>query len=189
MNDLLSWGTLTVLEAMMATTNLVGLILASVCAAESHMDYEAVRIIGRNGARRMKAAGNRRDEIIKLTIHGLLLLSGVLVMASPAERVPREAYTVEAIESVVIFISIGLIFGSTRNLYDRRRLWAMPSEKLTEKLGEHFGEVEEKLKHENDVGKHEHSEEELKREHETPTEGEAWATSKSERYRGDELTQ
>jgi hypothetical protein len=151
MNDLLSWGTLTLLEGLMATTNLVGLILASVTAAESHMDFEAVRIIGRNGARRMKAAGNRRDEIIKLFVHGLLLLVGVLVMASPAERIPREAYTVEAIEVAAIAVSIGLIFGSIRNLYDRRRLWAMPSEKLTAKLGEHFGEVEDRLKHENDA--------------------------------------
>ena len=135
MNDLLAWGTLTALEAIMATTNLVGLILASVTAAESHMDYEAVRIIGRNGARRMKAAGNRRDEIIKLFVHGLLLLVGVLVMASPAERIAREAYTVEAIEFAAIVVSGGLIFGSFRNLMDRRKLWAMPSERPTGKLG------------------------------------------------------
>lgn len=151
MNELASWGTLTILEAIMATTNLVGLILASVTAAESHMDFEAVRIIGRNGARRMKAAGNRRDEIIKLFVHGLLLLVGVLVMASPAERVPRESYTVEAIEFAAIVVSGGLIFGSLRNLHDRRKLWAMPSERPTEKLGEHFGEVEEQLRHANDV--------------------------------------
>jgi hypothetical protein len=140
MSDLLSWGTLTLLEGLMATTNLFGLILASVTAAESHMDYEAVRIIGRNGARRMKAAGNRRDEIIKLFVHGLLLLVGVLVMASPAERVGRESYTVEAIEFAAIVVSAGLIFGSFRNLMDRRRLWAMPTEKLRQENDAHAEE-------------------------------------------------
>ncbi len=151
MSDLLSWGSLTLLEGVMATTNLFGLILASITAAESHMDFEAVRIIGRNGARRMKAAGNRRDEAIKLFVHGLLLLVGVLVMASPAERAGRESYTVEAVEFAAIVVSAGLIYGSFRNLVDRRRLWAMPAERPTDKLGVHFGEVEDKLRVENDV--------------------------------------
>lgn len=126
----------------MAVVNLIGLILAAITAAESWMDLEAVKIVGKNGSRQLKAAGNRRDELLKLGLHALFLLVGVLVMASPAERVEREAFTVEAVEIAIIAASIFMIFGSLKNLADRRKLWSMPEEKPGPKLAERFDAVE-----------------------------------------------
>ncbi len=125
------FGTLNWLELGWITANVVGLILAVAAMGEALMDLESVKILGRRGriagadvkARVLKANGNRRDESLKVIIHTILLLIGIIVSASPTPRADYEQFTAlwGAVGIVVVAVCLGI--GSVYSLIDRRRLW------------------------------------------------------------------
>ena len=129
MTDL--FGTLSWPEVVWITANVVGLILAVAAMGEALMDLESVKILGRRGriagadvrARVLKANGNRRDEALKVIIHTILLLIGIIVAASPTPRGEYEAFAAWWGAFGIIIVAICLGVGSVYSLIDRRRLW------------------------------------------------------------------
>ena len=112
-------------ELAWIVVNLIGLIIAVAATFESQLDFEAVRLLGGNGARIMKAKGNRRDEAIKALVHALLMVTGIIVSASPTPRQSYEAFAALWGALAIIVVSGCLAAGSLFTLLDRRRLWRM----------------------------------------------------------------
>ena len=130
MTDL--WGTLSLEEAIWLVTNIGGLILAVAAAFEAQLDLEATKILAGHGigdpdtrARLLKAAGNRRDEGLKVLAHAVMLLTGIIVASSPTPRAPYEAFSAFWSSLAIITVALALGAGSVFSLRDRRILWAM----------------------------------------------------------------
>lgn len=130
--DLTVFGTLNLIELAWLLSNVFGLVMAVLAAAEAHMDVEAVRILGQRGTiagadvrqRLLKGSGNRRGEAVKVLAHGLLLAVGIVVAASPTPRVAYEAFTSVWSSLAITAVALLLTLDSVASLRDRRTLWS-----------------------------------------------------------------
>lgn len=119
------FGSLLLEELVQVLVNMVGLCLAVAAATEAGMDGEAARYEGHNGARRLKARGNVRDEGIKVLLHLIFLFDALLVAASPNPEAPYEAFSARMSVWSIILVSATMTIGSGFTLWDRRRLWEL----------------------------------------------------------------
>lgn len=111
-------------NSLWTIVSLVGLALAAYAAVDARGDLEALRLLGKNGQKKILAQLAFRSEIVRMMVQGLFLTAGIYTFFQPMPRTEHNPVAIIFLLAIVLAAS-----NSVQAILSRRAALTMSTDR------------------------------------------------------------
>lgn len=126
--------TISITELVWSLVTIAGFGIALVALLDAHGDLQALRMAGKNGARRIVAIGNIRREVFRVALQAIFSGIGIYLMTQPPANAAKPITRGAIVLTVgMVAAALSIVASSSLDRRERIRLIAYIDKHYTDK--------------------------------------------------------